>query len=70
VGAPGLTKRAWFLLLFFSAAFTSTTGSMKDLSDMLKTVRYWFTDSRLLGSFVANHDGPLFSFLPQTSHLG
>lgn len=63
-GAPELTERAWFLLLSFSAAFTSTTGSMKDLSDMLKTVRYWFTDSRLLGSFVANHDGP--SFPPST----
>ncbi|KAL7409786.1 glycoside hydrolase superfamily [Mrakia frigida] len=38
------------------AALTSTSGSMKDFSDMIQTVRYHFSDSRLLGSFVGNHD--------------
>jgi hypothetical protein len=42
---------------FLRRAFSSVTSKVVELNNMLLTVRYWFPDSTLLGSFVGNHDG-------------
>ncbi|KAL7408995.1 glycoside hydrolase superfamily [Mrakia frigida] len=40
-----------------SRAFTSTSGSMKDLSNMIGTLAFSY-DTTVLGGFVSNHDIP------------
>ena len=40
------------------AAFSSTSGSMLALADMVNTVKETANDSTLLGTFVENHDNP------------
>ncbi|KAL7415124.1 putative alpha-amylase [Mrakia frigida] len=40
------------------SAFTSTTGSIVALSNMIGTISYWFPDSTVLGGFISSHDNP------------
>ncbi|CAG8931674.1 unnamed protein product [Penicillium salamii] len=42
-------------------AFSSVKGNIKDLYNMINTVKSTCSDSTLLGSFVENHDNPRFA---------
>lgn len=42
-------------------AFSSTSGSISDLYNMINTVKSQCADSTLLGTFVENHDVPRFA---------
>ncbi|KAL2007729.1 hypothetical protein VTN00DRAFT_7711 [Thermoascus crustaceus] len=42
-------------------AFSSTSGSISDLYNMINTVKSECADSTLLGTFVENHDNPRFA---------
>lgn len=42
------------------AAFSSTSGSMSALADMVNTIKSSAKDSTLLGTFMENHDNPRF----------
>ncbi|KAL4909110.1 hypothetical protein BDW74DRAFT_77705 [Aspergillus multicolor] len=42
-------------------AFSSTSGSISELANMIETVKYTCSDSTLLGNFIENHDNPRFA---------
>ncbi|KAL4788290.1 glycoside hydrolase superfamily [Aspergillus varians] len=42
-------------------AFSSTSGNINDLYDMINNVKSTCADSTLLGSFIENHDNPRFA---------
>ncbi|KAL4984959.1 glycoside hydrolase superfamily [Aspergillus falconensis] len=42
-------------------AFSSTSGSLSDLANMIETVKYTCSDATLLGNFIENHDNPRFA---------
>ncbi|BCS20599.1 alpha-amylase [Aspergillus puulaauensis] len=42
-------------------AFSSTSGSISELYDMINSVKSTCADSTLLGSFIENHDNPRFA---------
>ncbi|KAL6238207.1 hypothetical protein BDW75DRAFT_237704 [Aspergillus navahoensis] len=42
-------------------AFSSTSGSLSNLANMIETVKYTCSDATLLGNFIENHDNPRFA---------
>lgn len=58
---PGLLNYATYFPLV--SAFSSTSGSISDLSNMINTVKGSCSDMSLLGSFSENHDQPRFASL-------
>ncbi|EMC92464.1 glycoside hydrolase family 13 protein [Baudoinia panamericana UAMH 10762] len=56
---PGVLNYGTYFPLF--AAFSSTSGDMDALVDMINTVKYFCKDTSLIGSFSENHDQPRFA---------
>lgn len=49
-------------------AFSSTSGSISDLYNMINTVKSTCKDSTLLGTFMENHDNPRFASYVHSQH--
>ncbi|KAK4540157.1 hypothetical protein LTR36_009743 [Oleoguttula mirabilis] len=58
---PGVLNYGTYFPLV--SAFSSTSGSISDLSDMVTTVKGSCADTSLLGTFSENHDQPRFASL-------